>query len=357
MQSPSRRPMYLLNKVANMALDGLAWAAARRAVDAVRYQPAHTKLLMACGARQADGPRRAVDGFMEILAQPRVARWLDLPHRGVRTLAWVAARWFGPTGSTVVRFSSGVVAEAADRLSAGTVERVLRARAHPGLLVPHAHDAAVLAVDMRGFTQLTHALEDTRYLADLLEQYLTVLTEVVERHRGVVFQYTGDGLLALFIPELAGGRPDAMLDRLVNEMCPLLHREFDALHARWRAEWQASGRLSALVGLGAGLSFGRVTMGYMGPYGKKQFGAVGEPVNLAALLCAEAEAGTVLIDHGSFALAGFEPPTTRTLRLRSRKLRQRLDAVSLQYGSGRAERPFAWLRPAVPAASVNDRAC
>jgi hypothetical protein len=162
MQDLRRQPMLLFHKVVDMALDGLAWAAARRAVDAVRYQPAHMKLLMACGASQADGPRRLVDGFTEILAQPRVARWLDLPHRGVRTLAWVAARWFGPTGSTVVRFSSGVVAEAADRLSAGTVERVLRARAHPGLLVPHVHDAAVLAVDMRGFTQLTHALEDTR---------------------------------------------------------------------------------------------------------------------------------------------------------------------------------------------------
>jgi class 3 adenylate cyclase len=184
-----------------------------------------------------------------------------------------------------------------------------------------------------------------------------VLTEVVERHRGVVFQYTGDGLLALFLPELAGGRPDAMLDRLVNEMCPLLHREFDALHARWRADWQAAGRPSASVGLGAGLSFGRVTMGYMGPYGKKQFGAVGEPVNLAALLCAEAEAGSVLIDRHSFALAGFEPGGTRTLRLRSRKLRQRLDAACLQYGSGRAERPFAWLRPPVPGAPLTDRAC
>src|SRR5207245_1935268 len=130
--------MYLLSKFTDMAIDRLAWSAARSAVDAVRYQPAHT-----------------------------------------------------------------------------------------GLLVPHAHDAAVLAVDMRGFSQLTLALDDTPYLAGLLEEYLTALTWVVECHRGVVFQYTGDGLLALFIAELAGGTPGAMLDRLVNEMCPQLHREFD----------------------------------------------------------------------------------------------------------------------------------
>src|SRR5207249_3051467 len=223
--------MYLLSKFTHVALDRLAWSAARSAVDAVRFQPAHTKLLMACSASQADGPQRWVSGAAAVLARPRVARLLDLPHLGVRAVAGV-----------------------------------------------------------------------------------------VERHRGLVFQYTGDGLLALFIAELAGGRPGAMLDRLVNEMCPLLHREFDALHERWRADWQAAGRPAAEVGLGAGLSFGRVTMGYIGAYGKKQFAALGEPVNLAALLCADAEAGTVLIDRGSFERAGFEPLRAKTVRLRSRKL-------------------------------------
>jgi len=339
--------MYLLSKFSDIAIDRLAWSAARSAVDAVRYQPAHTKLLMACGASQADGPQRWVGGAAALLARPPVARWLDLPHRGVRAVAGLAARWFGPTASALVRFASGATAATADRLSAVALESVLRARAHPGLLVPHAHDAAVLAVDMRGFSQLTLALDDTPYLAGLLEEYLTALTGVVERHRGVVFQYTGDGLLALFIAELAGRWPGAMLDRLANEMCPQLHREFDALHERWRADWQAAGRPAVAVGLGAGLSFGRVTMGYIGAYGKKQFSALGEPVNLAAILCADAEAGTVLIDRGSFERAGFEPLRAKTVRLRSRKLQQRLEAVCLRHGGRGVQRP-TWLPAARP---------
>lgn len=346
------RPMELVSKYRDVALDGLAWSAARGAVDAVRYQPAHTKLLMACSASQDDGSQRVVGSLAALLARPGVARGLDLPHRGVRAIADVAGRWFGPTGSALVRFSSGAIAAAADRLSAVAVERVLRARVHPGLLVPHGHDAAVLAVDMRGFSQLTLALDDTHYLAALLEEYLTALTAVVERHRGVVFQYTGDGLLALFIAELAGGPAGAMLDRLVNEMCPALHREFDTLHARWREDWRAQARPAVTVGLGAGLSFGRVTMGYIGPYGKKQFGALGEPVNLAALLCAEADAGAVLIDRGSFERAGFEPLRAKTVRLRSRKLRRRLEAVCLHFGERSAPRAFTWLptvRPPSPA--------
>ena len=337
--------MFSLRKIADMALGGLAWSVARSAVDAARYQPAQTQLLLACGASQADGPQHWLGGTAAPPAWTRVARCLDLPQRGVRALAGLAARCFGPIASALVRISSGT---AADRLSTVTLERGLRPRAQPALLVPHAHDAAVLAVDMRGFSQLTLALDDTPYLADLLEEYLTVLTAVVEGHRGIVFHYMGDGLLAIFIAELAGDRPGAMLDRLVNEMCPQLHREFDALHERWRAQWKAAGRPVVPVGLGAGLSFGRVAMGYIGAYGKKQFGALGEPVNLAALLCAEAEAGTVLIDRASFERAGFEPLRTKTVRLRSRKLQRRLEAAWIRYGN-RGPRPApTWLPTASP---------
>src|SRR6059036_3752933 len=110
--------MDFLSKFAEVTLDGLAWTAARSAVDAVRFQPAHTKLLMACSASQADGTQRWVGGVAAVLARPRVGRWLDLPHRGVRAIAGSAARWFGPTASALVRFSSGATAATADRLSA-----------------------------------------------------------------------------------------------------------------------------------------------------------------------------------------------------------------------------------------------
>src|SRR5207253_9154900 len=119
------------------------------------------------------------------------------------------------------------------------------------------------------------------------------------------------------------------LDGLVTGRCPRLNRESDARHERWRADWQATGRPAVAVGLGAGVSFGRVTMGYIGAYGKKQFSALGEPVNLAAILCADAEAGTVLIDRGSFERAGFEPLRAKTVLLLSRKLQRPLEPVCL----------------------------
>src|SRR5206468_4031321 len=106
-------------------------------------------------------------------AQPAVVRASRLPHAAVRAIARQAARWFGPTGSALVRFFSGAIAAAADHAGSLAIETRLRARVHPGLLVPHPHAVAVLALDMRGFSKLTGALEDTQYLAQLIEVYLT----------------------------------------------------------------------------------------------------------------------------------------------------------------------------------------
>lgn len=311
-----------------VAVDDLVWSAVRSAVEAVRYSPARIRFLAASALQREAIPAPAARWLGEVQARPTVVHLSTLPHALLRAVADQAARAFGPTGSAVVRFVGGAVAGLVDRIATAVAEGPLRPRAHPGLLVPHPHDVAVLAVDMRGFSQLTHALDDTQYLADLLEEYLTVLTSTVEQHRGVVFQYTGDGFLALFLPELAGAPPAAMFDRLVHEMCPRLHRSFDVLHARWRADWRAAGRAATPIGLGIGLSFGRVTLGFIGPSGKKQVGAIGEPVNVAAVLCAEAAAGAVLVDRDGCRRVGVEPLGARPMRLRSRKLGRRLDVLA-----------------------------
>jgi len=315
--------------------DRVAWLVARRAVDAVRYQPRHVELLLACGASQPGVPAPLLSWVATTREQPAVARLTGAPHAAVRAVAAHAARWLGPSASAIVRWTSGAAAAAADQIGAALLERPLRGRTHPGLLVPHPHDVAVVAIDMRGFSRLTHALDDTQHVTELIGEYLTLMTAIVERHRGVVFQYTGDGLLALFLPEIAASDAASMLDRLVRDLARELHDEFTTAYARWRAEWERSGRTASPIGLGVGISFGQATIGYIGPAGKKQFGVIGEPVNLAAFLCSEAPAGTVLVDCGSFMRAGGAPATGTPVRLRSKKRHQRLDAIRVPYGPPR----------------------
>lgn len=325
---------------AQKLFDRIVWGMARGTVEAVRYRPNHLALVMACGCSQPDVPSDVARWVIKIRARPEIRQVSGLPHAVVRTVASWASRWLGPTASALVRWTSGAVASLADELGASTVEHAFRARAHPGLLVPHPHAVAVLAVDMRGFSSLTVALNDTQYLTDLVGEYLTELTAVVERHRGVVFQYTGDGLLALFLPELSGSTGTQLLQRLLTETCRELHDGFDALHQHWRVDWAERGLRKVEVGLGVGLSYGNATIGFMGPSGKKQFGVIGSPVNLAAFLCAEAEPGTVLVDRETFARAGSVPPGVRVMRLRSKKLRRRIETVRLEHGSAASMIPW-----------------
>ncbi|HYV57112.1 MAG TPA: adenylate/guanylate cyclase domain-containing protein [Candidatus Nitrosopolaris sp.] len=312
--------------------DALVLRVARGAVDAVRYQPRHLPLVLVCGASQPGVPQPLVNWWADTRVRPTYVRLSDLPHAFVRRIAALAAQRFGPTASALVRWYSGAFAAIADSLSARPIERSLRARAHPGLLVPHPHSVAILALDMRNFSHLTRELHDTQYLTDLIGEYLTELTRVVEGYGGIVFQYTGDGLLAAFLPELAGVASGPLLDRLVHQVCPTLHETFMGLYGRWQADWKANGRPEVRIGLGVGLSFGRATVGFLGPAGKKQIGVIGEPVNLAAYLCSQARAQAVLVDCGSFARAGCEPPRLKVHRLRSKKPHQRIHAICLRYG-------------------------
>ena len=163
-----RRAANRLNEVASAVLDGLAWEAARKAVDVVRYQPRQLDFVLACGLDQPEVPLPVTRWLVEARTWPALRHLSTIPHRLVRLVAAEAARWLGPTGSAVVRWSSGAVAAAVDHAGASTLQQPLRARAHPGMLVPHPHQVAVIAVDMRGFSNLTRVLHDTQYLADLI---------------------------------------------------------------------------------------------------------------------------------------------------------------------------------------------
>jgi class 3 adenylate cyclase len=343
MEGMEGRGVFRVPETVDALRDRVVLGVVRAVVEAVRYQPQHMAMVAACGSVQPEVPVPVARWWADVRVQPRYLKLTGLPHAFVRRVAAIATRWFGPTSSALVRWSSGAIAAAADHAGALPIERSLRARAHPGMLVPHPHDVVVLAVDMRGFSNLTRELHDTQYLTDLIGDYLTALTRVVERYGGVVFQYTGDGLLAVFLPELAGAATGPLLDRLVQQMCPALHAAFDGLCASWCVEWRESGRPAVRIGLGVGLSFGAATVGFIGAAGKKQIGVIGEPVNVAAYLCSQARAGTVLVDRGSFTRAKSPIPATKVVRLKSKKPHQRIDTVCLSPADGSVARRRPWV--------------
>jgi class 3 adenylate cyclase len=308
------------------SLREMTWTLVRWAVGTIRYEPSRLDLALAHGVSGGRVPAPVARWVTAEHARPAVDRLGGIPYGILRRAIVAAEALLGPPGAALVRWLSAAVLSGVDRAAAEALGPRL------GLLVPHLHDVAVLALDMRGFSRLTSELRDTQYLADLIGEYLSEMTRVVETQHGVVFQYTGDGLLAIFLPEATDSTAAATLERLVHETSRDLHAAFDRLAARWHAEWAEAGRPHTAVGLGIGISCGPATIGLIGPAGKKQFGVVGEPVNLAAFLCSQAYAGTALVDREAFARAAAPVPDGARVRLKSKKRHQRLDAVGLRFG-------------------------
>lgn len=140
--------------------------------------------------------------------------------------------------------------------------------ANDGNLEPVEAEATILMCDIEGFAALTDTL-GPRHTFDFLNAYFELLVEIVERHGGVVTQFQGDAILAVFnLPtaqaEHAAQALRAALD-IVRE-CDL--RDFAGVRARNRI----------------GLASGRVIAGAVGSHGRHSYTVHGNPVNLAARL-------------------------------------------------------------------------
>lgn len=299
---------------------------ARDTVGAVRYEP--RRMVLAGG--------RTLDELRASRASPamgRVSHWID---QSVDSIADAAGRRFGETAAAWVRWVTEAAGGLIDDLGSSAIDHIpVPGAVTPRMLKPHVHTVGVLVLDMRGFSKLTLALDDPQELTARVEEYLAEMTNVVEKHSGVVFQYTGDGLLALYVPELTRLDGRSLVEHMMGPVSADLHLAFDRLHEQWRLEWESQKRRVPEIGLAVGLTYGAGTIGMVGPPGRKYFGIVGAPVNQAAFYCSQARAGTTLIDEETLRATGaLRPKASSRVRLRSEKLHQRIATIELRAPEG-----------------------
>lgn len=173
-------------------------------------------------------------------------------------------------------------------------------------------DVSILFQDIRGFTGLSETL-DPAALLRLLNQLFTEVVAAVEAEGGVVKQFIGDGVMALF------GAPQAHADhpeRAVRAALGIVNR-LVALNARLIQQ-----NLAPLE-IGVGIDSGEVVAGLIGPDNRVEYGVVGDPVNLAnrvESLTKDFHA-TILVSKGIADRLGsqFMRGRTATLPVKGRK--------------------------------------
>lgn len=152
-------------------------------------------------------------------------------------------------------------------------------------------EVSILFQDIRGFTALSEKL-DPATLLNVLNRFFTEVVSAVEAEGGVVKQFTGDGVMALF------GAPQAREDHATRAVRAALGIVARLEHLNVRLEERGFPPLS----IGIGVHAGEVVAGLIGPDERVEYGVVGEPVNLAARVeSLTKDVGTTILVSGEVA--------------------------------------------------------
>jgi adenylate cyclase len=149
-------------------------------------------------------------------------------------------------------------------------------------------ELSVMFADIRGFTGLSERLEPEQ-VVDVLNGYLASATDVVFEHQGTVDKFIGDAIMALF------GAPVAIQDHALQCV-----RAAMAMQRRFAETPTTAGAQRASFGIG--INTGQGVVGTIGAPQLMSYTVIGDVVNVAARLQAEARAGEVLITEDTFRL-------------------------------------------------------
>jgi len=154
---------------------------------------------------------------------------------------------------------------------------------------------AVMFVDVRGFTAMTESLRDTpEHIVRTLNEYLELTSTAVFNNGGSVDKFIGDATMALF-----------------NGFVPLEDYVYKAVCAAWEMTMGAEKlnkslkeRFGVDLSFGIGIHCGDAIVGNLGPSFRKDYTAIGDTVNTAARLEANAAPSEVLISRDIYDLLG-----------------------------------------------------
>lgn len=145
--------------------------------------------------------------------------------------------------------------------------------------------------DIEGFTTLSEGLSPL-VVVNLLNEYLTEMTDIIFKYDGLLDKYEGDAIMAVF------GAPVDQADHAIRSCrCALdSQKALTAMRLRWRKE----GKPELFVRIG--INTGVVVVGNMGSRMRFDYTCIGDNVNLAARLeTANKMFGTSILISGNTA--------------------------------------------------------
>ena len=145
---------------------------------------------------------------------------------------------------------------------------------------------AVLFVDIRGFTSMSEELPPAT-VVEILNRYLTLTTECIRRHHGTLDKFVGDCTMAFWNAPLKQENPVLLASRAAIDM----------IKGSETLEKELEKRYGRKISFGVGIHWGSAVVGNIGTPFRMDYTAIGDTVNTAARLEANAVGGTILISR------------------------------------------------------------
>jgi len=151
-------------------------------------------------------------------------------------------------------------------------------------------EVSIVFADVRGFTTFSEHLPPEE-LMSVITRYLTVASDAIELHDGIIDKYMGDAVVGLFNTQL-----NPQDDHAVRAVRAALSMAYDvrALHEVLPPEQRLS--------YGIGIDTGTAMLGNVGSPSRKEFTAIGRPFNFAKLLQENAQAGQIIVSERTHSL-------------------------------------------------------
>lgn len=156
-------------------------------------------------------------------------------------------------------------------------------------------NASVLFVDIVGYTKMSEQ-NPPEVVVELLNAYYELILKSASLYRGMVDKFMGDGAMIVF-----GAPQSCETHALDAASCGLLILNLVAKLNKLRVK---SGL--PVTEFRAGLHGGAMLAGCLGPMNRLQYTVIGDPVNVAARLCAAGIEGRLVMSKASLGQAGGE---------------------------------------------------
>ncbi|MBA3469797.1 MAG: FHA domain-containing protein [Herpetosiphonaceae bacterium] len=156
---------------------------------------------------------------------------------------------------------------------------------------PVEQEASVLFSDIQGFTTMTETLPPLE-LQNLLNEYLSVMTDVIFENGGTLDKFIGDGIMAVFgAPVFYENHAQRAIDTALGMLVQ---------HQRLMAKTDPEKHFKIRIGVNTG----RVIAGLVGTRDRLEYTVHGDTVNTASRLEGKAEPNSVYTGEATVAQLG-----------------------------------------------------